>query len=189
MRLLPEALAEAKIAYVAIWRKGSSDPTETVRAVVEAYMGAAAPLLAARKVDKRTAPFVGAVAKLKVGEYLDIPMQPLQSVRQRFKTVMRVAQNENLKFSTQVRNDGTVRITRNPDGSRYFRSPFRNVKAVEMASLKPGSSIISRTLTSTRSKGAMGSETKITARRILGNPEADWSVKMTTKGVRLTRTK
>lgn len=186
MNLKPKGLAAGREAYLRAVRSGS-DPSEVVKVIVIAYLGA--PVEVLNPNDPRLSPVTKKLLTLRVGQHIDVVAQPLQSIRQRFKTVANLTQNLKIVFRCETQKNGKVRITRQPDGERYSRDPRKNPKAAELASLKVGESIIAKTLKSTRGVGQMGSNTKISARKILGNPYADWSVETTIKGVRLTRLK
>lgn len=129
------------------------------------------------------------LAEMKIGEVIEVDAQPLQSIRQRMVSARQIMNNPDAIWNTE-RNGLKVTIVRNEDNAqvRYF-DPGKNPKVAEMVRMKPGDSIISAAQTSTRGAGQMGSNSKIMARRYLHDPEADWTVRMTTKGIRLTRIK
>lgn len=190
--LSPDGLEAAKAAYLGALRNGNDGPSDVVARVLRAYL-AANPVITGpeltQPMDGRISPISKDCAAMKVGDKIEVPAQPLQSIRQRFKTACRLMNNPDAKWRTRSLSNGKVEIERMADGVRYWRDPLLNAKAVELASLAVGQSIISKTLKSTRSKGSMGSNTKIAARRIMGIPYADWSVEARSKGVRLTRIK
>ncbi len=173
-----------KEAYLVACRKGFG-PTETARAVIEAYLRVPVPPETIE--DWRLSPITRACAKLEPGQFVDVAGQPIQAIRARFHTARRLLGRPNAVFICESLSSGKVRVRRLEDGVRYHRNPWLNPKAVELASLKPGESKIAESLKTVRGKGSMGGNAKVAARKLLDNFRADWTVRMTTRGVRLTR--
>lgn len=161
-------------------------PRPIVQAVVRAYLAVAQDLENAR-TDGRISPLSRRIAALAPGAGFEFSGQSLPVIRQRFKTARDLMGNPDARWRCESRPNGVVFIERLPDGSRYHREPTRNPKVRELISLKPGETVLSKTLKSVRGAGQMGGNTKVQARKALGDPNADWSVKQHGSGVRLTR--
>lgn len=189
--LYPQAVDEATQSLTAeLDHRGVviSDPRAVVQAVVRTYLMIAREL-EQQRIDHRISPLSKRLSQMIVGASIVYEGQSLQVIRQRFKTAQRLMGNPDARWRCESLPDGKVRIERLPDGSRYYRDPAKNPKVRELASLKVGETIVSKTLLTTRGKGQMGSNTKVQARKLMNNPEADWTVKSYNGKVRLTRIK
>lgn len=184
--LYKEALEVARVAYIAEQRR-QSDPSAVVRATVAAYLRAhrAADI---KRTDSRVSPVTRKLAALAIGRFVILDAMPTQAVRGRYDMARKLMGVPNATFTAELLPDGRVRVFRLLNGAcAHRRDPSKNKKAVELASLKPGESLLSKHINTTRSKGQPGSNTKVAARKLLGNGRADWSFRMTNKGVRVTR--
>lgn len=138
------------------------------------------------KRDKRSySPQTHKLAEMKVGDVVTFYPQPFQSLRGRMKSARELMKNEDAQWT--LRMDGNDIVCERLDDGAPLRKVSKSEKVQELASLKPGESIISKTILSVRSKGQLSSNNKIMARRVLNDEKADWTVKQTNKGVRLTR--
>lgn len=161
-------------------------PRMTVQAVVRAYLEVARDL-ERKRTDGRISPFARKLAAMAVGARIEHAGQSLQVVRQRFKTARALMDNPAAKWRCETRPGNVVVVERMPDGSAYYRAPLANPKVREIASMKPGETIVSKVLTATRGAGSLGSNCKVQARKALNAPKADWTVKAHGGKVRVTR--
>jgi hypothetical protein len=143
-----------------------------------------------RRHDGRMSDITKKLTAMEVGDRVLIESTPPQAVRARMKTARRAMDNAQAVFVCDTMADGRIRITRLEDGaSAKVKRVVENPKARELASLQINQEIISTTLTSLRGAGQMGPNTKIAARKLIGAPGADWTVRQTEKGVLLKRTR
>lgn len=188
--LYPEALAEALQALLPALPPDM--PRHAARAlcasVVRSYLMVAGGLEGAR-MDYRIAPLSRALAALEVGAAMIAPAMPTQCVRGRMSTARKLMDNPAATWRSETLPDGRIKVTRRDDGATtYARDLTKNAKAMEMAALKPGESVWSRTIATSRGRGQMGSNAKVAARKLLGAPRANWTVRTVGDRVRLTRT-
>lgn len=186
----PEGLAAARVVYLRAIRE--LGPTDAVAAIVQAYLDApgAAPSLKVTAGNHRVSQKSRDLAAMAVGDKILVRGHSATVVRHRFGTARAILGNPDAAWRTLTLPCGAVEVLRLPDGSPVERDPTLNPKAVEMASLAVGQSVLSKTITAVRGGnggGAMNTTTKSTARKILGNPAADWSVTQRSNGVRLAR--
>ncbi len=148
---------------------------QTVETVIRAYLA-----LAADASDRRISPTTQRMMDLEIGEAMIVERLAPQDVRRRMKTARKLTNDDTRRFISSVLPDGKLRVTRvEPD-----YKPVRpvNPKSREMASLLPGQEIVSTAITSTRGKGQIGTNTKVAARKLMGLPHADWTVKAGPRG-------
>lgn len=158
--------------------------TEIVQVVVRSYLAVARDL-ETRRVSKKSSPLLKSLVLMPVGETRIIEDQHTSTLKSKLRVA--AAHMGQLDASFRVwRKDGKLYVKRVANGTRS-RDPNRNPKAVELASLVPGQSVIAKTIRSTRGKGQMGQNTQVQARRILDDKDAKWSVKATAEGILLTR--
>lgn len=189
--IYPAAIREATPTLIAeLEAQGLTvrNPEAVVRAVVRTYK-AVADELETKRTDGRISPLSRRIAALAIGQGFEFEGQSLAVIRQRFPTARQLMDppNASARWRCESRPNGSVWIERLRDGSSYYRNPARNPKVRELASLRVGETIVSKTLLTTRGAGQMGSNTKVQARKLLNEPKADWTVKSFNGKVRLTR--
>lgn len=161
-------------------------PRPIVQAVVRAYLAVARDL-EAQRTDGRISPVSRALAAMAVGASREFPDAAVHDLRQRMKTARDLMDNPDAKWSCETR--GTVVVVRRlVDGARYWRNPLANPKVRELAAMRVGETITPKTITAARGAGSMGSNVKVAARKAVGSPSADWTVKSHRGKVRVTRT-
>jgi hypothetical protein len=101
------------------------------------------------------------------------------------KTARSLMGNEMATWTCHSLSGGLTEIKRIPDGAKPVRDPLNNPVARELASMTLGESKISTTMRVQRNP--LPHATRTRARQILKNDDAQWSVRCTTKGVRVTR--
>lgn len=188
MNLKPKGLAAGREAYLRAVRSGS-DPTQVTEAVVRAYLSVPEEKedRALKLSDHRLSSATRTLASMKVHQTVTIAPRSLQTLRRRFKSVGKLLNNPNISFSYTPLPSGKIEVTRLPDGTYFGKDFKKGAKAHELASLKQGESIISKTLSTKRNVDQMASSTKASARKLLSNPNADWTTETTPDGLRLTR--
>lgn len=179
------AAREAALAHLTAMR-GYVPPErqlETLtRAVTEAYQAA---LTAERMTNQRIAPSTRAMAELAVGEVAMIDCAARVILHRNMKTARRLMSNPRARWAQHETTTGVIRVTRMPDGSQPKRDPWANVRAVQLAAIHVGKARICSAFPTVH---ALCSNTKVAARRLLDNHEANWSARTTSHGVRITRT-
>lgn len=182
----PMAMEPARAAYVSAVRSGAG-PSDVVAAVVEAYIQAAndlGALLPPIKRQRQVSSSTRTIAALSPGERAVVHGIVAGQLVRHYATARRILGNPDAMWSSATQPDQSVVVTRNEDGCN-LRDPRRNAKAMELAGMAVGQSRISATIV-TASTGSVHLA-KRQARRILGDPTAQWSVKATTRGMRVTR--
>lgn len=180
--LYDAAVDEAVQAYEAA---AGLPPRQVVQAVVRAYLIVAQDL-ERQRIDGRISPVSRALAAMAVGATREFRGEAVHDLRQRMKTARDLLGEPDAKWSCQSRGDAVL-VRRLPNGARYFRNPLANPKVRELVAMKPGEVIVPKTITAARGRGSMGSNVKIAARKYLGDPAADWTVKTHGDKVRITR--
>lgn len=182
--LYEAAVNEAITAYEAV---AGNPPRQVVQAVVRAYLSVAADL-ERQRVDGRISPVSRALAAMPVGGTREFTGEAIHDLRQRMRTARDLMGNPDAKWACETRGP-VVFVRRLVDGSRTWRDPTKNPKARELAAMRPGETITPKTITAARGAGSMGTNSKIAARKILGDPAADWTVKSHKGKPRITRTR
>lgn len=140
----------------------------------------------ARRMTRPPAALTKDIAGLFPEQFVETVEQCRQTIHGRMKTAREILKNPDARWRVDKVSDGVIRITRMEDGAKYERGVL-SLAVLEIAALHVGDSKIAEHIKSVRGKGQMGTNTKIAARRFLGNDAADWSVRSTSQGVRVTR--
>ena len=140
----------------------------------------------AKRVSRPPSKTTTEIAALFPGQFLETKEMCRQAIHKRFNTARRMLEDEDAKWRIDKVEPGLIRITRLRHGEAYQRD-VKSAKVYEIASLRVGESKIAEHIKSTRSTGALGTNHKISARRLLGNDSADWRLRSTNQGVRITR--
>ena len=130
-----------------------------------------------------------ALAAMRVGEIRHFQGKGTHVLRQRCAYARRLMENPRARWSMESIADNEVRVTRRPDGDTRERDETKNPVVCELLTLAPGESLLSAWVTSGRGAGALTTYHKVMARRRLGEPNAQWAARVTSKGVRITRTR
>lgn len=128
------------------------------------------------------------IAALEVGQHKDFYGRSLQLLRQRFPSARKLMQNPDANFRCKSISMGGVRVFRMPDGIVNWRDPLENPKVLELVSMEVGEVKQAATIKSTRGAGALGSNSKVMARRHLNNHRAQWAVFRSGTHIMLKRT-
>jgi hypothetical protein len=177
MSLDPAALAKAREAYLTALRAGVG-PSDVVSRVVEAYQAVKPP-----EAPSRLCPGVRRVMAMAVGEEQLFEGVTAATVQRYAYSARRKLGNPEARWAVRTVAEG-ARATRIEDGS--MRTPRRNPLAEEMITLKVGEKMKSR-VRHTRVPGSIGAAAIAAARRMLGNPKADWAFRTSPNGVLITR--
>jgi hypothetical protein len=189
VELDPVALAEARTAYLVAVRRGDG-PGAVVAAVARSYMAAAAPAtgLAPLRRKGSISHVSASLAEMAVGDTLVFKHVDASNLTRYFQTARRAMNAPDAKWTASTQPDRSVRVRRNPDGFSG-RDPARNALAVELAGMAVGASqLCSSRREMVQGGGGVWQNAKRQARRILDDPSANWSIRTTSKGPRITRT-
>lgn len=129
------------------------------------------------------------LADMLVGQGRFFYGSSLQLLRQRFPSARKIAKNPQMVWRCESTPSGEILVTRMQDGAPLKRDPLANPKVAELVSIPVGEKVVSKTLTATRGAGSLGSNSKVMARRHLGQPDAQWEVSRTSKRIYITRVK
>lgn len=181
-----DAAREAARLHLAAIR-GYEPLARQVDALTAATIGAyLAVMTGERTANQRVAQSTRAMAHMAVGDTLDIRAASRSCLRANMKTARRLMTNPKASWALHETDTGRIRVTRLADGSQPQRDPWSNLRAVQIARLHPQQSALCDAFPSVH---ALAMNTKVAARRLLDNPEANWSARTTSKGVRITRTR
>lgn len=183
----PNGLAAAREAYLTAVRV--MGPTDAVRSIVAAYLAADEPAPILKRDDSRVSPTSRALAALAVGDKVTLANTAPVLVRHLCPTARALMGNNDATWRMRALPCGGVEATRLADGQDpNAKDPTRNAKAVELASLAVGQFKTGVHIKSVRGAGSVNQSDKTAARKILGNPQADWKTETLNRGVRILRT-
>ena len=177
MSLDAVALAEAREAYLAALREGAG-PSDVVRRVVEAYRAVRPP-----EAPSRLSSGVRRMMAMAMGEEHLLKDVSAPTAQRYAYSARRQLRNPQARWSVRT-VDGGVAVRRLPDGP--MRDPRRNALAAEMAELAVGQKVMSR-VRKTPVPGSVGAAAIAAARKILGEPRADWTFRTGKTGIWITR--
>lgn len=130
-----------------------------------------------------------ALAAMRVGEVRHFQGKGTHVLRQRLASARRLMENPRARWSMESLADNEVRVTRRPDGDTLERDETRNPVVCELLALAPGENLLSAHVTAGRGAGSLTTFHRVMARRRLGEPNAQWAARATSRGVRITRTR
>lgn len=136
--------------------------------------------------DKRISPLTLSLSEMEVGDRKLFPPHAPQTYKGRFRSARKLMSNT---LATWVCDtiQGEMWICRLPDGARPTKRPENNLKAVAIAKIFPSDGYV--LCPEFLHRRQLGTNTKVTARKILLAPEADWSAFTRREGVYVRRTK
>lgn len=169
---LAAALAAVGLAVPAV-----KVQTAIVGRAVRAYLSAAQEKPAPRS-ESRTHPHTKAMRAMAVGDVLRAPFRPSSVWSNRMSRIRRLEGNDALRWSVATDGQETV-ITRLADGGLAPKG-----KPGDMAKLLAGM-FLDDTRGTTRRRLQMTD--KVTARKLMNRPHADWRVTATHQGLRVRR--
>jgi hypothetical protein len=134
--------------------------------------------------ERLMAPLTRQLINMQVGDVIAADGVVPQTARGCMHTARRAMGNPLAVWSRSVA-DGRVVIKRLPDGSRH-EPEVRSDRPKFLAAMAPGEVKTTRLFPA---RSHLSVATKVTARRILGDPNADWRGRTTNKGVQVVRVK
>lgn len=138
------------------------------------------------KIDKRVSPMSISLSQMTIGEVMPVDPTAPQVIRARMTSARRIMRNPIATWVCHTEAGRTL-VTRKEDGARPTKNPRLNGKADFMACLQLDHAWVRAPLFLHRRM--MSTNTKVTARKIMNDPDADWSVQMRRDGVYIRRTK
>ncbi len=156
------------------------NPEAIVRIVAQAY---APQLLKEKSTSGRYSQHTRKLAAMQVGEIARFHGTSSSMIHAKCRAARLLSANPQMKWRTDAQPDGWIRVTRMADGARRTTAITSDVTRTIMA-MEVGDSAIITTL---GRRECFTSAYKSVARRIMGRPDAQWTSKQTTKGVRVTR--
>lgn len=163
------------------------DPRQLVRDMLNAYELTARDQEAAR-VGHYVHETTRALAGLDVGKGILLVGTSQDAVRMKWKAARKLMNNPDAAWRSETRKDG-LWVERIADGTRYVRPPTAAPIVRELLTVRPGQTIVSKTIRQVRGAGQLNTWHKARARQHLEDPAADWSVRQHGDKVRLTRTR
>ena len=185
--LRPESLTAARRALVDTLAEGNVsilNPTLVTEAVLRAFI--AAERMAFRE-DGRISETAKELAAMKVGDAILTGPCATQTIRGRMVTARTLMDNPDAMWTSRTQSDGRIQVTRTTDGRRPVSGVAISPITLEIAAMAPGESKIGVAIKAVGTVDSLGTNHKAKARRMLGQADADWTVRSTTKGVRVTR--
>ena len=137
--------------------------------------------------SRNLSPTTKILIKTEIGEIVYFKDIALQSLRAMMNTARTVMDNQGARWSCSIENDNRIQVTRVEDWANVKRYKSLGPITIELSSMQPGDTHISKNVTAVRGKGQAGSNHKIKARALLNDQKANWSFQSTNKGVRVTR--
>ena len=155
-----------------------------VKRVVRVYLPVSRTV--SKKAHDRLHPGTRALMEMEVGDNRLFPATALQVFRCRMRTARRFMENPDARWSAKAINTREVRVRRLPDGATPEADPWDTPRVVFLAKLVVGKPTLAPLY---KNRQSMSHGTKMSARKLLGNPDAEWTAKTTPKGVVVTRVK
>lgn len=193
-----EGIIAATAVLVRLLRESRHDPSAITKALVSEYLSVVRPLEAARarsiSASRGMSETTKILMSLRPGQIAVVPNQAAQSIRGRMKTARVQMGVPDAVWRTWKAPDGRRMAKRLPNGSQAeVRLPEEHsAKSHELFGIKLGESIVSEhwSVPPGQKRTQIGNNHKVAARKLLGNPMADWRMSTMANGkVKIRRIK
>lgn len=165
-----------------VWRRLDWNPEEVLHEVIEAYLRAHNQIEIGRFGSRIVAISVR-LSQMSVNDVIEEPEQCRQALYGRMRTARSLMDNPHAIWTVATLPNGRVSLTRLEDGARYKR-PANSPITLELANMTVGQTIVSK---AAKHPQQLGSNHKVMARRVLQDANAQWTSKLTSKGLRIMR--
>lgn len=155
--------------------------TAIVRRIVRAYVVEHGKV---KVQNGRIAFSTRTLAAMQPEDVREIECSAPNALRSNMGTARALMGNPDARWSMDLIRPGLYRVERLQDGAVPRRNPYNNKKALELAGTPLNGA---KTCVHIKAPRDVAASTKVQARRILGDDNADWRVRTTRYGAQVTR--